>query len=151
EFAGAVAIGLERTAGYLAWRFVEKPTREYTTWGLERDGRLAAYLVTRSSVLFGVPCVVLMDFGCERGEDGALAALIAARLAAERRAGVALAVAVGLHPFFSRLARLGFVRVPERLEPRPLNLVGKPLAPGIGEDLLDPSRWLITLADWDVF
>jgi hypothetical protein len=150
-FAEAVRIGLRRTAAYLEWRFVEKPTREYTLWGLERDGRLVAYAITRTLPVFGVRCVVVMDVGAAAGQDDALLALLAARLQAERAAGAALAVTVGLHPFFARLGRLGFVRVPERVNPRPLDLVCKPLAPHVGQDLLDPARWHVTLADWDVF
>ncbi len=151
EFAAPVSLALDRTPAYLAWRFLAKPTHEYTIWGLERADRLLAYLVTRVDPVFGVPCLVLMDLGSAAGEEPALLRLIAARMAAEGRAGAALAFTVGLHPFFRRLTRLGFVRVPERLAPRPLDLVCKPLAPAVGRDLLDPARWLITLADWDVF
>jgi GNAT superfamily N-acetyltransferase len=150
-FADAVPIGLRRTAAYLEWRFVEKPTREYALSGVERDGGLVAYAVTRTLPVFGMPCVVVMDVGAASGEDDALLALLAARLEAERTAGAALAVVVGLHPFLGRLGRLGFVRVPERVNPRPLDLVCKPLASHVGPDLVDPTRWHVTLADWDVF
>jgi hypothetical protein len=57
---------------------------------------------------------------------------------------------MGLHPTFAQLSRIGFVRVPERVDPRAFNLVVKPLAADIGSDLRDGASWLITLADWDV-
>ena len=43
------------------------------------------------------------------------------------------------------------MRVKERFNPRPFNLVCKALAADVGADLADPAGWLITLADWDVF
>jgi len=150
EFAASVTVGLDRTAAYLDWRFLQKPTHEYTIWGLERDGRLSAYLVTRRGGLFGTECVILMDLGHATGEEDALARLIGSRLADEAAHGAALAVTIGLHPFFARLRRLGFVRVPERWNPRPFNLATKPLTSAAGPELLDPGSWLITLADWDV-
>jgi hypothetical protein len=75
---------------------------------------------------------------------------LASRLAAEQREGALLGVTMGLHPFFGHLARLGFLRVPERLNPRPFNLLTKNTAGTEGADLTDRSRWLITLSDWDV-
>src|SRR5439155_25302392 len=47
EFAAPVTAGLARTARYLGWRFLEKPTGEYELWGLERGGAPIAFLVTR--------------------------------------------------------------------------------------------------------
>jgi len=151
EFAQAVTVGLERSARYLGWRFLEKPTGAYELWGLERGGALVAYLATRIAAMFSTTCLLLMDLGCRAGEEAALLRLVGARLAAAQTAGASLAVAMGLHPFFARLGRAGFVRVPERFNPRPFNLVCKALAADVGADLADPVGWLITLADWDVF
>jgi len=150
DFAEPVTFNFVRSARYLQWRFMEKPTREYGAWGVRRDGRLVAYAVTRQAPLFGTTCVVLMDFGCRRGEEDTLLGLVAARLGDERRAGAALCVTMGLHPFFARLARLGFVRVPERLNPRLFHFMARGVTPAMGPELLQPDRWLVTLADWDV-
>jgi hypothetical protein len=150
EFASDVAAALDRTARYLAWRFVEKPTREYALWGLARGGRLVAYVVTRVATLFGPACAMVMDLGCRRGEEPALLRLLDARLEAERAAGAALGVMMGQHPFLPRLAAAGFVSVPERFNPRPFNLLGKILSPDISPDVLTSGAWMITLADWDV-
>jgi GNAT superfamily N-acetyltransferase len=151
EFAERVTVGLARTTRCLTWRFLEKPTREYALWGLEREGQLVAYVVTRITTMFSTTCLLLMDLGCRTGADEALLRLVTARLDAERAAGASLAVALGLHPAFAWLASVGFVRVPERVNPRPFNLVIKALAEDVGDDLGDPGGWLITLADWDVF
>jgi len=150
EFAAAVRLHLERSARYLNWRFVDKPTREYTAWGVHRAGRPCAYVVTRRAPLFGVDCIALMDFGCRTGEEDALLGLVAARLDAERAAGAEACVVMGLHPFLGRLGQLGFVRIPDRWNPRRFHFMARGLTPNVGPDLLDPASWLVTLADWDV-
>lgn len=149
-FADLTRFGIDRTADYLNWRFVEKPAHEYTIWGLRRDGSLCAYVVTRLMTLFSTLCVIFMDFGCAQEEQPALLRLIATRLAAERKAGAGLGVTLGLHPFFSQLRTLGFLRVPERLVSRPLHFFASAFVSDVGADVFDPTRWLITLADWDV-
>ena len=150
EFGAAVHLHLERSARYLNWRFLDKPTREYTAWSVHRAGRPCAYLVTRHAPLFGVGCLALMDFGCRAGEEDALLGLVAARLDAERAAGAEACVVMGLHPFMHRLEQLGFVRVPDRWNPRRFHFIARGLTSAIGADLLDPASWLVTLADWDV-
>lgn len=151
DFADLVQVGIDRTAEYLNWRFVEKPTHEYTLWGLRRNGRLCAYVVTRMMTLFSTVCVIFMDFGCANDEYPALRRLMAARLAAARaQEGAGMGVTQGLHPFFGQLRQLGFVRVPERFVPRPLHFFSSALTSDVQADVCDPASWLITLADWDV-
>ena len=150
DFAGGVAAALDRTARYLAWRFLEKPTREYELHALRRGGRLRAYVATRLAPLFGATCAMVMDLGCARGEDAALLRLLSVHLEARRAEGAALGVMMGLHPFLPQLASAGFVKVPERVTPRPFNLLGKILDETLPSDVLGPTSWMITLADWDV-
>ncbi|TMC37576.1 MAG: nucleotide sugar dehydrogenase [Chloroflexi bacterium] len=139
-------VSLERDLRYFHWRFFDKPTGDYKVWALERGGRFSAYVVTRGAVLFDARCTILMDFGCLPGEEEALRRLIRTRLADDAREGAVLGVTMGLH---SQLGKLGFLRVPDRLNPRPFNLLVRGLARG-GPELLDGSAWHITLADWDV-
>jgi hypothetical protein len=150
DFADMARAGIDRTVEYLNWRFVEKPTHDYTIWGLRRNGRLCAYLVTRLMTLFSTRSVVLMDFGCRQEEQPALRRLIAARLAAERKDGAGLGVTIGIHPFFQQLRTLGFVCLPKRFVPRPLYFFSSALASDIGPDVCEAASWHITLADWDV-
>lgn len=149
-FTAQVPAALDRTASYLRWRFLDKPTHEYRLWGLTRGGVLRAYVALRHAPLFGSTCAMVMDLGCAAGEDEALLRLLDARLDAERAAGAALAVMMGIHPFLTQLGRAGFVRVPERFTPRPFNLLGKIIDPTLPPDVLRDTSWMITLADWDV-
>jgi len=149
DFARGRAVGLERNIRYLRWRFLEKPRGDYRVWALARRGQLSAYVVTRPAALFDTRCTVFMDLGCAAGEDAALRRLIRTRLEADRRDGAVLGVTMGLHPHFGELGKVGFVRVPERFNPRPLNLIAQELTE-TGPELFDPSAWHITPADWDV-
>jgi GDP-mannose 6-dehydrogenase len=142
-------VSLERDLAYFRWRFFDKPTGEYTVWALARGGRPSAYVVTRPATLFGLRCTVLVDLGCLEGDDPALRRLVRARLAADAGEGAVLGVTMGLHPQLRELNKLGFIRVPDRFNPRPFNLLVRPLASN-GPELLDRSAWHITLADWDV-
>ena len=117
--------------------------------GLRRGGQLVAFAITRSALLFDSPATMFMDFGCRTGEAAALRRLVSARMDADRRAGHALAVVMGLHPQLADWRKIGFLQLPERFNPRPFNLIVKQLDGGIGA--LDPASWLITLGDWDVF
>ena len=147
-FAGEVRDHLDRTPKTLKWRYAEKPDGGYSGWGLRRGGQLVAFAITRAAILFDSPATMFMDFGCHAGEAAALRRLVAARMEAGRRAGHALAVVMGLHPQLANWRRIGFVRRPERFNPRPFNLLVKPLDGGTAA--LDPANWLITLGDWDV-
>lgn len=144
------SIHLVRSARFLTWRFLEKPEGGYQCWVLRTAGEVTAFVVSRVTRLFNYPSVVFLEFGCRSAQEGALQRLLASRLAAEQREGALLGVTMGLHPLFGRLARLGFLRVPERFNPRPFNLLTKNPAGNEGADLTDPSRWLVTLSDWDV-
>jgi hypothetical protein len=150
DFADMVVVAIDRTARFLNWRFIDKPTHEYAAWALRRGGRLVAYVVTKDGVLYGNPALILMDLACRAGEEDALLRLIAHRLPAAQAAGAAGAVTMGLHPFLPRLARLGFQRVPERINPRPFHFVAKGLVADCDPAVFEARSWFVTLADWDV-
>jgi len=148
---GAGTIGLARTPDYLRWRFVASPHRSYRIHVLTRAGAARAYLVTRHAEILGAPVALVMDLGHEPGEEPALARLIDLRALEETRAGRVASVAMCLGAERRVLRRAGYFPIPERLNPRPFNLLVKDLASTPHPALFDPGRWRITLADWDVY
>jgi len=150
DFLGKVRLGCLRSAAFLNWRYLAKPTHEYRAWGARRDGQLNAFLITRRATMFGADCMVIMDLGCRDGAEADLLALIAARLRAEREAGASLAVTMGTHPFFSQLGRLGYLRIPDRINPRPLRFTARAHTDRVGDEIKVMSNWLTTPGDWDV-
>jgi GNAT superfamily N-acetyltransferase len=145
------AIGLARAPEYLRWRFVASPHRRYRIHTLTRGGAARAYLVTRDAEILGSPVSLIMDLGHEPGEATALRRLIEIRAREEERAGRVASVAMCLGAERRLLERAGYLRIPERLNPRPFNLLVKDLANPPRPALLEPGRWRITLADWDVY
>jgi GNAT superfamily N-acetyltransferase len=145
-FADSAGSGCARDSAFLNWRFIDKPGRLYEAHGLFHDGILKAYVVTRRMRMFGLDCLVLMDFA---GQADALLPLISARMDAAARDGAGLAVTMGLHPRMGSLARLGFVTVPNRLNPRVLHFIVRTHTGRVTNVAL-PSSWALTLADWDV-
>jgi len=149
-FAGRVTTAVARSAAYLRWRLLEKPTHEYTVYGLRRGRELVAYVATRVADLFGTRCLLLMDLGCRDGAEASLLRLVSARVEAARAERLGMVVTMGVHPFFSTLGGLGFVRAPERVNPRPFYFIVKPLADDLAPDITSLAGWLVTLVDWDV-
>jgi len=149
-FASRVDTAVIRSAPYLRWRLLEKPTHEYSVYGLRRGGRLVAYVATRVADILGTTCLLLMDLGCRDGADASLLRLISARVEAARADGLGMVVTMGMHPFFAALGGLGFVRAPERINPRPFYFIVKPLADDLAPAVTSLAGWLVTLTDWDV-
>jgi predicted N-acetyltransferase YhbS len=143
-FADSAGIGCARDSAFLNWRFVDKPGALYQAHGLYDDGTLRAYVVTRRTRMFGLDCLLLMDFA---GEP--VLPLLSARMDAAARDGARLAVTMGLHPHMRSLARLGFVTVPNRLNPRVLHFIVRAHTARVS-GVEQPSSWALTLADWDV-
>jgi hypothetical protein len=151
DFGAATRVHLHRSPAYLNWRFFDKPTKEYSAWGLYSGGKLCSYVVTREAILFSTTCLMLLDYGFRKGSAECLIRLISSRVAAERPSGAALALTMGLHPVLPELRRAGFSRVPERFSPRTFNLVLKELGEPSRPLLFEGQNWTITMADWDVF
>lgn len=145
------AISLRRDRQYLQWRFFDKPTQEYEIWGLRKAGALEAFVVTRTAEILGSRCLMLMDFGYDRGQEQAVCRLASERIHAAEKSGHALSLAMGLHPVFSALRQLGFRRVPERFDPRVFSLVAKQVSNVPRPLLFEERNWTISLADWDVY
>jgi len=150
QFVARAGLGCTRDRRFLNWRFVDHPAVEYGRWTIGRRNQPLAYLVTRRARLFGTEVLLLMDMACADGAEDALLVLISERLGRARREGLAMAVLTGLHPFFPGLRRLGFMKIPEVLNPRPMNFIVRAHVQGLGQEIYDPTRWCISLADLDI-
>lgn len=143
-------LSLCRNTNYLEWRFLRKPGAQYSLWGLQQQGHLTAYVVTRTTTLFSTSCLILMDMGCVPGREDALMRLVAGRLEDARSAKIPLAVTMGLDERLGDFGQLGFLRVPEVFNPRPFNLLVKDLMEPQRQTVIAKKTWHISLADWDV-
>jgi len=146
DFARGVPIALVRSSSYLAWRFLDHPTHGYSLWGFEERDGLMAYVAVRTTTIFNNSCLVLMDCGCREAKERELMSLLSI---VSSQAGANVGLSAGLHPLFHGLSRRGWIRTPEILNPRSLNLVAKSLSTEVGPELHRAASWFITLADWD--
>jgi predicted N-acetyltransferase YhbS len=150
EFLVQAGNGSVRDAAFLNWRFVDDPAKIYQRWGAYRGDRLLAYAVLRRARLFRLTFTVLMDMGCRNDEETALLNLIGHRVKAAVDDGADVAMTLGLHPFFKRLRRLGFLRVPRLVSPRKMNFLLQAHTDRARDESFNPDEWLLTPADWDV-
>ena len=102
--------------------------------------------------MFDNPDLLLMDYAHLHGKEDYLLQLIQhVKLHGAEEIGERfnLIVTSGNSEFLPLLKRVGFIRLPERLNSRPLKLVVKNLSQH-STDAFDPRNWHLTLSDWDV-
>ncbi len=152
QVRAASSSGIRRDAAYLNWRFVRQPCYSYLRVGWESRGEVSAYVIASAREVLGVPSMLVVDQlaapGAESCAVEALLEEVASRARADGRQLLA-ALAIRRSAVQDTLARVGFVHVPRRLNPKPFVMVthglGKPrsLAACV-------TNWHFTWADTDV-
>jgi N-acetylglutamate synthase-like GNAT family acetyltransferase len=144
---------LDRNRDYLNWRYVRKPNQKPYIFSLEQDGQIQAVAIFKVDELFGIPCLVLMDFAAKVSENNALLQLILEiKKSPEDYVDEEfdMMFTAGTGEFFRQLRKIGFFRIPQALNPRPLNLLTKNLKLPSDSDISNSVDWHVTLSDWDV-
>jgi GNAT superfamily N-acetyltransferase len=152
QHAATWATGIERSSAYLKWRVFEAPGDPYRVFASRVDGRLTSAAVFREDEILGSDALVLMDFAFLPAQSADLLALVqhVKHNAADLfRRDPALIFAAGHSATLEHLRRIGFVRVPAALNPRPLHLLVRDVRTGAA--LTNAAGWHVTLSDWDVF
>lgn len=150
QFVQRAGMGGWRTADFLNWRFIKNPGQSYRIFGAWENDTLQAYLVTRITRLFGTDAFLLMDMGCRDGQDVSLHALVGESLRIARSENIAVAVLMGRHPLFPTFWRQGFLPIPNKVNPRPLNFIVREHTERVDKRIYEAENWFLTLADWDV-
>jgi hypothetical protein len=143
-----------RDRQYLNWRYCDCPTRKYRIHVAESDGKLVGYLVHRVFEKDGMKIGALMDVLVDPGQKNAVHALLGSGISALREQKVDAVMSLMQRDdfYYPALRRWGFVRVPERFNPRTFNFVCRILVPGLPEhELCAGENWFITLGDFDVY
>lgn len=141
------SVCIERSAAYLNWRYFSHAQSPYSAFAYVQDGRLEGFVVVRSLPLrSGDACVVLEVFGTSSKIEGALLRA-AIRWGSSKRAWPAL---VFSNCWGERTwLRHGFIRLPRRVSPRQLALMGTGVG-AAGRQVLE-LEWRAHVGDWDVF
>ena len=137
-----------RDAATLSWRYTSHPAYRYRILAFGRGDEIAAYLVASPRSLMGLESLLVVDGWAAPSDTGLLAVLAAdlARRAAKEGVGILGAQVVPGSAFEGALRKAGFLKVPERLNPKPFVLVGLPLAGAVPA----VTDWHVTWGDMDV-
>ncbi len=152
SFSRSFQCGLVRDESYLRWRFVDKPESTHYCFSYLVDDRVKAAAIFKVDTMFGVPALVLLDFafaGQSPEKLGTIVGYAARKAHALIEQDIALIFASFSNPALLGKSRFGFLKVPARLNPRPLHLLVNNVK---GLDAVsNRDSWHATLADWDVF
>ena len=144
--------GVHRSAEYLRWRVFDKPGGPYSVLVSRQGDSLTAAAIFREDHILGCDALVLLDFAFLPDRQGHLLALVqhVKRNAADHfTRDPALIFVAGNSRTLGELRRIGFVKVPAALNPRPLKLLVRDVRTGTMP--MNPADWHVTLTDWDVF
>lgn len=152
-YASQFPIHLIRDKAWLHWRYLLSVRGKHHVMALRQHGKIAAVVVLKEDQMLGNPALLIMDLACAPQEEDALLYLIEQVRKRPNLTGAAydLIFASGITPSLSKLTRLGFIRVPQKVNPRTLNLLTRSSSNLENAPLLFEQNWLLTLGDWDVF
>ena len=142
-----------RDAAWLDWRYLQSVRGRHQILGLVEGGQLTAVIVLKEETIRNTSACVIMDFAFTDGNEKSLLYLIQNILINPSITDwdSSLIYISASSPFLSSLKQLGFIQIPQSLNPRVLDLLGRSVNPLAKESFIRMDNWLITLGDWDVF
>ncbi len=154
DFATSFDYGLVKDKKYLNWRFIEKPKQSNFIFTIRnRNGEMKAVAVLKKDTIKGIPCLLLMDFAYSSGDGSAYFLRLITSLRNNHKQyfnGEVGLIFTSMNSGISdNLFRAGFIKLPQKVNPRPLNLL---IRTNENQDgVQNNNNWHVTLCDWDVF
>jgi GNAT superfamily N-acetyltransferase len=145
---------VERNAKFLSWRFNQRPGENYHTLAALRNKEIIGYIVTRKADISSLNTGIIMDYLVLPGEADALRSLLNSALDYFTKEGIDICITSCLknNIYYNILEEEGFIKVPSKLNPRKLVLVGRVNQDDADKNIfLDRKNWFVTFGDWDVF
>ena len=152
DFDPKSKISIIRDQDYFNWRYLNYPRKNYKLFVLKNSGQVEAACFCSFEEILGSSGIIIMDIAysnkvsCEK-----LLSNIAKYLSETVAYKANFIYFSGVHPNLSVFKRIGFLKIPTRLNPRPLNLVVKNIKINNEKLLMNQKNWLVTSGDWDVF
>ena len=144
---------LIRDKAWLDWRYLKSPRGKHRILGVREGGTLTAILVLKEDEMLGNPALLLMDFAHLDGKETSLLYLIdqtrKKKILADIKSNLLFISAIT--PLLPVLKQIGFYQIPEKVNPRVLNLLARTSGDCDEKSILKKENWLLTLGDWDVF
>lgn len=142
---------LTRDYDYLHWRFEQKPHGKHYFFSASDSEKIVAVAIISIEDLLGSKAAVVIDFAVLKNNDEAFAELINNirknyKKYFDEPIGMIYTSTISNNEMLFKKA--GFLIVPEKLNPRPLNLLGNNVSEHA--NVLNAQNWNITLSEWDV-
>jgi hypothetical protein len=110
-------------------------------------------LALKEDEILGNPALLIMDFAHLEGKQSSLIYLIdkvrEKKVLKEVKSN--LLFISSITPLLPELKKIGFYQIPQKVNPRVLNLLARTSSNLDEKPLLQEQNWLLTLGDWDVF
>lgn len=153
EYNSSFENHLVRDKAWLDWRYLKSVRGKHHILALRESGKLTAAVVLKEDEMLGNPSLLIMDFAYSKGKEESLLYLINQVRKRQELTDFRsnLIFVSGLAPALSLLSSIGFFKIPEKVNPRVLNLLTRSSSNLQESSLEKENNWLLTLGDWDVF
>lgn len=144
---------LLRDKAWLDWRYLKSVRGKHHILALREAGKLTAVVVAKEDEMLGNPSLLIMDFAHINGKEDSLLYLVnqVRKQPALTNATFNLLFVSGIAPALASFGNIGFMKVPEKMNPRVLNLLSRSSSNMNADSIQTEKNWLLTLGDWDVF
>ena len=152
DFEPKSKISIIRDQDYFNWRYLNYPQKNYKLFVLKNSKQVEAACFCSFEEILGSSGIIIMDIAysnkvsCEK-----LLSNITKYLSETETYKTNFIYFSGIITDSSVFKKIGFLKIPTRLNPRPLNLVIKNTKITNEKLLMDQKNWFITSGDWDVF
>lgn len=149
-FNAQFANALTRDYAYLHWRYEEKPHGKHYFFTIRKGEKPAACVILSVEELLGCKALVILDFAMISTEAFAqLIAVIRKDFRKYFNENIGMLYTSVSNSNSDSFLKSGFVKIPEKFNPRALHLLGKNVSENQTE-VLTASNWNFTLSEWDV-
>ncbi|MGB7240814.1 MAG: hypothetical protein WBC93_01850 [Sulfitobacter sp.] len=140
-----------RDATTLNWRYAQNPLYEYQTLVALDAGAVAGFVVVSKRHLFGIDAMLICDLSVADGTRDTEHGLLDAVRSLAKRQGVRLIISQALRSSRTAqsLGRMGFLRVPQKINPKQFRMVAKSYT-DVGVNGLKSDAWAFSWGDMDV-
>jgi len=144
---------LIRDKTWLDWRYLKSVRGKHHILTVREAGKLTAVLVVKEDEMLGNPSLLIMDFAFTNGNENAFLYLVNQVRKKPELIGSQfnLLFVSGVAPSLISFKKIGFYQIPEKVNPRVLNLLARTSCKADETGLVQEQKWLLTLGDWDVF
>jgi len=142
---------IQRSSSYLEWRYNKFSKSKYRIIGLENNKKLQSIVVIKIEEIFKCKGVLVMDFAFR--EKKYLTKLLTNMGDSKflKLNNISFVLLTGIAQNLDKILKSSFLKIPNNLIPRNLNLLFKSKKKSLNNILSKKKSWLITLGDWDVF